>query len=350
MNLVASFTSEQSAPPIEQLGAPLLATRNARTFDFARGEVADSEWISGGNPDPRAEKRRTVRFGLNAKPLAGTDLTVSADYVSTRINEPIVEFPLVTPAIEGAFPERFTRGANGQLLQIDGRPLNFAKSARKHLRWGASYVRPIGAVEPWLKSTPMRTYSNEAEARAAAAPGTMVAMVQPGTAMARRLENLSSRLYFSLYHIWQLQDDVLLRDGLPVLDLLDGSAIDLLGGTRRHRVEAQAGIFNKGLGARATLDWQSGTRVRGAGGKAGDLAFSDRTAVNIQLFANLADRFGGTEAPDWLKGTRLTFAITNLFNTRFRVRDRAGATPLSYQPTFLDPIGRSVSLGLRKIF
>jgi hypothetical protein len=32
------------------------------------------------------------------------------------------------------------------------------------------------------------------------------------------------------------------------------------------------------------------------------------------------------------------------------VRDNTGATPLSYQPASLDPLGRSVRISLRKMF
>ncbi|MFL6844380.1 MAG: TonB-dependent receptor plug domain-containing protein [Allosphingosinicella sp.] len=349
INLTASVMTEERAPTMEQLGAPLLATPNVRTFDFTRREVVNTIWMAGGNPELRPENRHVVRLGLTARPLAGTDLTLSFDYDSTRVDDPIVPFPIVTPQVEAAFPERFTRGGNGQLLQIDGRPLNLEKSSRKHLRWGLSFVRPLGKVEPGMRSAPVQTYSSEAEARAAAAPGTMVMMVQPGSPMARRLENMASRLYVSFYHTWQLQDEVLLRAGLPPLDLLDGTATDLLSGSRRHRLEMQAGIFKRGLGGQVTVNWQSGTEVRDLGG-GGDLTVADLATVNVQLFANLADRFGGAKAPHWLKGARLTFGITNLLNTRPQVRDLTGSTPLNYQSAYLDPIGRFITFGLRKLF
>jgi hypothetical protein len=350
INLVASATTEHGAPTMEQLGAPLLVTPNVRTFDFARREVVDATWILGGNPGLRLEDRRVLRLGLNARPLATADLTLSIDYVSTRIDNPIAPFPIVTPQIEAAFPERFTRGAEGRLLQIDGRPLNFDKSDRSHLRWGVSFVRPLGKVPPGMRSAEVSTYSSEAEARAAAAPGTIVTMVQPGSAMARRLENMASRLYIAVYHTWQLRDEVVVRENLPLLDLLDGTALDLLGGTRRHRFELQAGIFKGGLGGRFTFTWQSGTIVRDFGDDAGDLVLSDLATVNIQLFANLADRFGGAKAPQWLKGARATFGVTNLLNARPQVRDLTGSAPLSYQSAYLDPIGRFISFGLRKVF
>ena len=52
----------------------------------------------------------------------------------------------------------------------------------------------------------------------------------------------------------------------------------------------------------------------------------------------------------WLKGTRLTMVVSNLFNTRPSVADDRGLTPLSYQPAYLDPVGRSLNVTLRKVF
>ncbi|WP_294033799.1 TonB-dependent receptor [Sphingopyxis sp.] len=349
INFVASVSDEQGAPAMEQLGAPLVVTPNVRIFDFARREVVDVIQTFGGNPTLRSDDRHVLRLGLNAKPLAATDLTLSVDYVTTGVDHPIAPFPIVTPEIEVAFPERFTRGIDGRLAQIDGRPLNFERSRQKQLRWGVNFVRPLGAVEPWMRNAPVRTYSSEAEARAAAPSGTMVAMVQPNSAMARRFENMKSRLFVSLYHMWRLQDEILVRRDLPKLDLLDGAAIDLRGGPRRHELELQAGFFKKGLGARITLNWQSGSIIRNPSG-GGDLAFSDLATVNVNLFVNLADRFGGANAPQWLRGARTTLGIVNLFDRRPQVRDSTGSTPLNYQPAYLDPPGRLISFGIRKVF
>ncbi|KIU28544.1 hypothetical protein SR41_07300 [Sphingomonas melonis] len=178
-------------------------------------------------------------------------------------------------------------------------------------------------------------------------PGAIMARSDPGSAMARAGANLRSRLFVSLYHNWYLKDAIVLNDRLPTLDLLDGGAIDLRGGRRRHEIESQAGVFKRGLGARVTATWQSGTTLQGAG-SVGDLRFPSFATVNVNLFANLADRFGGKTAPVWLKGTRASLGVTNLLNTRPQVRDRLGATPLSYQPAYLDPLGRTISFTLRK--
>lgn len=350
IGFVASINREEMAPTLEQLGAPLLTTANQRAFDFVRGEVVDIARTFGGNPALRAEERRVFRLGLTVRPLATADLVLSADYLDTRLHDPILPFPLVTPPLEAAFPERFARDADNRLRQVDARPLNAAAGQQQQLRWGFSLTRPLGTIEPWMRAAPPRTFTDEGEARAAAPPGAIVSMVPPGSALARRFENLASRLFVSIFHSWRLRDQIVLRDGQPPLDLLDGAALDLRGSRRRHRLEMQAGIFRRGLGARVSAQWQSGATLRGAGGAAGDLFFSDLGTVDINLFANLQERFGGEAAPVWARGTRISLGITNLFDARPEVRDAAGSTPLSYQPAFLDPLGRVVSLTIRKMF
>lgn len=353
ISLIVSATREEGVPTVEQLGGPFVVTPNVPTFDFTRREVIDITRIFGGNPELLSDDRDVLSLGLNVKPFSRTDLTFSMDYVANRIDDPIASFPIATPEIEAAFPERFKRDGQGRLLQIDGRPLNYARSSQKQLRSGINFTRPLGpvpALPPGMESLGTRFYPSEADVRRSMPPGTQFAVVEPGSPMARRFENMTSRLFFSLYHTWRLEDEILLSEGGSTLDLLDGDAIDIRGGARRHEFEFQAGAFRRGLGARLTVNWQSDTEVRGSGAAAGDLAFSDLTKVDISLFANLGDRFGGVDAPGWLKGTRATIGVTNLFNSRQRVRDEAGSTPISYQPAYLDPLGRVVSVSLRKVF
>ncbi len=55
--------------------------------------------------------------------------------------------------------------------------------------------------------------------------------------------------------------------------------------------------------------------MRGAAG-AGDLTFSDVASFNLQLFANLGQQRRLVEAVPFLRGSRVTFGITNLFERR----------------------------------
>src|SRR5262249_35784963 len=123
------------------------------------------------------------------------------------------------------------------------------------------------------------------------------------------------------------------------------------GGEPASEIEAQAGITKMGLGARLTATWQAGTTVRGGSASAPTtLNFSDLTTVNLRLFANLGAQRRLVAAHPFLPGTRVTLSCTNLLDAHMHVRDATGLTPVRYQKAYLDPLGRSVKMSLRKVF
>ncbi len=144
---------------------------------------------------------------------------------------------------------------------------------------------------------------------------------------------------------------MLIRPGVPVLDLLNGGALGTSGGQPRHTVDVQAGYSRNGLGARLSASWRSGTRVdASAADPNGALTFAPLATASLRLFANLGQMPGVVKDHPWLRGSRLTLAVTNLTDARERVRDATGATPLAYQPGYLDPVGRAVTISFRKLF
>lgn len=160
-------------------------------------------------------------------------------------------------------------------------------------------------------------------------------------------------MQFALYHNWRLQDEILIREGVPVLDLLNGSAVGSTGGRPEHEVEAQAGYFRNGFGARLSANWQSGTFVRGGLGSGRtdeDLRFSSLATVNLRLFAELSQQRALVRKYPWLRGTRVSLVVDNLFGNRLDVTNATGETPVGYQPAYLDPLGRSVRISIRKLF
>jgi len=408
VSFIASVTDEDGAPSIGQLGDPVLPTPNVRVFDFVRGETMDITRIDGGNPAVIADNRRVLKLGANIRPLKETDLSVSINYTDNSIRNPIASFPTATAEIEAAFPDRFDRDADGRLLRIDSRPVNFARSDRRDLRWGVNFSKALGP-EPtggpggrggpggWRGrdgaggggATPPRP--RPADGAEPAQPGATTTAQPPAgqtatpPAQGARPEGArpagpgggqgargfgggrggfggggfggggrGGRLQLSLYHSWRLEDSVLIRPGVPELDFLNGSAAGNRGGRPRHEVELQAGVFKNGLGARLTGTWQEGTFVRGGsapgGGTRNDLFFSDTATINLRLFANLGQQEKLVRDMPFFRGSRVTLSIDNLFNSGPRVRDGAGMTPLSYQAAYLDPLGRSVRIGLRKMF
>ncbi len=94
---------------------------------------------------------------------------------------------------------------------------------------------------------------------------------------------------------------MLIRDGLPVVDLIHGGT---LGGsaTPRHRIEFNAGISDNGVGLRLTGQWQSGASVDGSAssaptGTTGTLHFSSLATLNFRTFVNLQQRFPSCRSP-----------------------------------------------------
>jgi hypothetical protein len=143
-NLIVSHTNDQQAPTVQQLGGPMISTPNVPVFDYATGQSVDVTQISGGNRSLLADNRNVLKIGLTVKPLPKENLTVTANYIKSDIDNPVESFPAATSAIEAAFPDRFLRDAEGDLIEFDDRPVNFARSRRTELRWGFNYWRPIG--------------------------------------------------------------------------------------------------------------------------------------------------------------------------------------------------------------
>lgn len=330
VTLLASVSVDEAAPSSSQLGDPVLVTPNALVFDYVRGETAVVSLTSGGNPLLRAEERRDVKVGLTYEPKWFDGLTMTANYFRNRSTDPLAGFPALTAAVQAAFPERFTRDAGGRLIAVDQRSINFLAARSEQLRWGLSYQKSFG-------HPPNRGGGTGAGPRPAGGGGRGFGPFGGN----------GGRWSISAYHTIKFVDEVDIARGLPTLDLLGGDATGQSGGTPRHAFELDGGWFNKGIGLRVNGAYQSGTRVN-AGNSA--LRFSDLTTLNLRLFVNFDQRKALVEKMPILKGTRLALRVDNLFNDIQDVRDANGLVPLRYQPGYLDPVGRSFEISLRKIF
>jgi hypothetical protein len=354
LNLIASYTREQGAPGLQQLGEPTLVTPASRIFDFRLGQTVLVDSVTGGNPGLIADTRRVSKLGGTLKPFDETDLELRTDYVRSRTDDVLARFPGPTAAIEAAFPERFVRDAAGNLVRVDLRPVNFESAARDELRWGMNFTKALRSKQPSASVMDQirraRTASGDAPPPGAQGPraGGGPRGGGGGRGFGAFGGGQGGRLTLSAYHTLLLRDEVVIRPGLPVLDYLDGEAADSGGGRARHRIEIESGFFNNGLGARLSGKWQSGSDV--VGGPSGDLAFAPLTRVDLRLFANLGEKPELVLKHPWLRGTQVRLSIDNVFDAKQRVRDAAGLTPINYQPDLLDAQGRTVSLSFRKLF
>lgn len=364
VRLIASMTHEDGAPSIQQLGNPVLVTPNVRVLDVTTGQTVDVTRIEGGNPNLLANNRRVMKLGLTVNPIPDTNLTILANYTDTRIDNPTASFPTATPEIEAAFPDRFERDADGTLLRIDSRPVNFARSERRQFRWGFNWSETLEAPPRTDADGQPLTPEQIEERRNARRDARQTARRAGGDGAQRRGRGgrggrdfgggRQGRIQLGVFHNWRLEDTILIRPGVPELDLLGGSATGGRGGQPRHEIELRAGYSRNGLGARLNVDWQSGTSVRAdpASGAASpqDLTFGALTTVNLRLFADLSQQRSLVRSVPFFQGSRVTLAVDNLFDQRIDVRDATGATPIGYQPDLLDPLGRSIRLSFRKLF
>jgi hypothetical protein len=141
----------------------------------------------------------------------------------------------------------------------------------------------------------------------------------------------------------KFSDRLQLRQGTPELDLLRGDTVTG-GGTPRVTSYYYAGIGYLGNGASIDGWYQSSNRVRNDNA-ASDLFFAPIFKLNVAAFISLHHFFRKQE---WTSHTQLRLEFQNVTDARQRVRDRNGNVPNRFQPDYLDPIGRTVKLTLRK--
>jgi hypothetical protein len=156
------------------------------------------------------------------------------------------------------------------------------------------------------------------------------------------------RYFFNLTHAIELDNEILIADGLAPLDQLDGQATGAFG-LPRHSSRLEAGLFGKGMGFRLSGIYTGETRLDGSGLPGStDLFFEDIVTFNLRVFANLGEITGKNEGA--FKDMRVSLRADNLFDAQRKVRDSNGATPINYQPFVIDPVGLYVGIDLRKLF
>ncbi len=358
----ASAIGEDAAPTIAQLGNPVIITPDVTVFDFTNGESVLAAITTGGNFSLPAEKQRDIKLAVNYRPEWLDGFTFLGEYFRNNSNNVASSFPLLTPEIEAAFPDRVTRDASGQLIAIDRRPVNYANVSSERIRYGIDFSKRFGEQRGGGSGRPDRaarsagggapdgqsqgekpaegaTPEGSAEARPAAPRGGPGAGGRPS----------GGRWQLSAFHTIRLEDKIKIRDGVDELDLLNGSAVGSTGGSPRHEFEVNGGWFNNGIGFRLDGKHQIATRVNG-GLTGSNLRFSDLTTFNLRMFINLDDRGNLTEKIPFLKGSRIAFKVDNIFDDIQTIRDGNDLIPLSYQSGYVDPIGRYVEIDFRKRF
>jgi hypothetical protein len=287
-------------------------------YDFRRGEAVEVVPLLGGNPDLTAPELKGMNLGLSAGPLGAWQFSSSLNYRRQRSTNGISSLAELTEEVQALFPERFVRDTEGRLVEVDFRPLNIGRSLSESLGGDLSLAVPIRDIWPKV--------------------GSHVSSLQIRMGFERQLQAVSQLL-----------------PGQPSRDQLNGDG----GGRSRQDLRLSMDTQIKSVRASLNARWQEGYRSRRLAGVDGpdDLVRDDHLNVDLRMGWRF-NRKSAAASPDEgspvprrrLSGTELSLDISNLFDTRPRLTLGSGERAPGYGRDRLDPMGRTVSLGLRQRF
>ncbi len=326
LNLLGSWTREEGAPSIAQLGDPIFETPGTRLFDFTSGETVLVSAITGGNPDLLADRRNVIKLGGNWKPFEETDVTLRGEYVRTRIDNPVSSFPGPSAALEAAFPERVERDASGRLVRVDLRPINYDEARRDTLRWGFDFTKSLRSARPSqaaIERFRAMRGTQSGPPSGAQGPPPRGGGGRGGGGVGRFLGGgrQGGRRQFSLTPTLNRVAEVTIRPGLAQLDYLGGDALGQTGGrpraTRsRRRPAGSTTALSAPLGRLAKRDTGRERHRRRS-------AFSPLATFHLR-----AVRQTRASASTWSRSTRgargasVRFEVRNLLDAKPRVAIR----------------------------
>jgi hypothetical protein len=171
-----------------------------------------------------------------------------------------------------------------------------------------------------------------------------------GGPFAPRQPQRGGRWNFAIYHTYNISNTATVAPGVPEFDLLNGDALTA-GGVARHQVTFEGGGFYKGIGLRMNSTWSAPVHVSASGApQSSGLRFGSVFDIDVRLFADLGRVPGLGDKSKFLKGARVMLKVDNILNSRQKVTDASGLTPLAYQYDYLDPKGRIIAFDFRKMF
>jgi iron complex outermembrane recepter protein len=313
ISLAVSNMRDRISPPVEDLASPSIVTPDVPVYDYRFLRTALVTQITGGV----VRSPKTTSSGLNLslvvapKTLKGFTVTVDGTRITSRNST--ISLPALSEITEKAFPERYIRDNRGILIAVDNRPVSIDQIEKNVGRLGLDVMRRISQVGP----------KEDREG------GIVV------RASTHLTHTFSNRMRLS--------------KGDPVLDVSSG-ALRVGGGEPVNVIDCEAAISFDQAGLVLKGNWQGGTRlIETAETRVSRLSFEPLSVLSLRFFFD-AGYFPFYAGDPFFKGTRITVSVNNIANARQKVRDELGNTPKSYQPVYLDALGRVFRLELRKRF
>lgn len=321
IRLTGSLSREEGAPTMEQLGDPVITVPNRRTFDFASGEAVDAVELSGGNQDLRAERRDVLNLSARVRLSRTPRLTLTVSYLDSIIDDPILRFANQSAELEAAFPARYERNQAGSLLLFDTRPINLQEERRREFRWALRYRHEFQPADP----------AGDREAG-----GTSAIKVR------------GPRMRLTLHHAITLEDTLTLAPGILPIDYVGVASAGRPRGGAEHFVTLRGTYVDRGFVARLNASWQDGTES--LPNRADTLRFEPLFRADLDFAYNFKKDSQWVQRLPALEGSRVKLSLVNLLDSKPRVSDQSGATPLGLTEDELAPRGRHFALEFRKLF
>ena len=376
--LSASYIGTEVAPTLANLAAPAIATPGVSLYDFVRGETVLATVITGGNPNLLRESQHDLKFASNwTLPFGAGNDTLVVEYFRNHSDNPTSTFPLVTTAVQSAFAGRIIRNMDDQIVSIDETPVTLAMTRSSRVRTSLNLAGNFGKPDPAMaqRRGGMRGFGGP--------PGGPGGFGGPpgggppggggggfghgggggpggggggpgggrgGPGGGPPPSDGRGRWNVSLSYSYEIYNTAQLVPGGPVLNQLGGDALTGTG-VARQTVNLDAGGAYRGFGLRVAGAYASPTHISSSG-QPGDLPldFGSLATVNMRLFMDLGRMPAVVKKFAFLKGSRLSLALNNVFDGQQKVVNSLGMTPLRYQAGYIDPVGRLIKLELRKQF
>ncbi len=299
-----SRSRTRSAPILVRTNDPVIYSPGVLVADLVSGEYVLVMRISGGAPDLRAtsESEGTARLTVN-KTFGATNGSASFEYSSVETANPVVLTAYPSILFQSLFPDRFARDADGRLTAIDTRPFNALSERRKVVR----------------SNLHLSGHTGNAEGEGAGDP-------------------LDWDL--SATHEWTLRDVMNPSAEATSINLLK-TPLDAVQGTPRHKLNLEASATYRQMAIQIGARWRSGADVK-------DISAAERGSIRYAAFwtadAEISWTLRNSRSTNASRAWRMWLSVENILNRRLSVRDSSGRTPLAFQPAFLDPIGRSLTI------
>jgi iron complex outermembrane receptor protein len=145
--LTATYINRDTAPSLTQLGQVQVATPNVTVYDLVRGESALVTVITGGNAALPKQSQSDWKLGLQWQLPVLDNANFSFEYINNSSTNVTASFPTLTAEIEAAFADRVVRDASGRLVQVDQRPVTFARQDTNRLQVGLNLSGQIGSSQ-----------------------------------------------------------------------------------------------------------------------------------------------------------------------------------------------------------